>query len=336
MQASGWNYNIPMRFRYHLIPVILLLTFFACAEANKRLILKDGSYQTVTKYELHGDRVHYLSAERFVWEDIPKDLIDWPATDKYNKELQQNVAHSAEEVDRERQQEQAELDARTPEVAPKLRLPDGGGVYVVDYYQNLPELVELNQQSSAINRDRKGDILRQTVNPLAASKQKIEIPGTHSKVQVHVPRPAVYLNIDDTGQSNSGNADKTDDALLTPPPKTDRYRLLRMQVGKDSRIVGNLKVNFTGKMSQEETFIPTKGEVMSGGWIKITPQEDLPTGEYAVVEMLGEKEINLYVWDIGVNASAPENATAWKANESKPEQTKDVEPPVLNKRPKQN
>lgn len=321
------DYNISMRLRFILIAVLVLGATCAFADANKHLILKDGSYQSVTKYEIQGDRVRYYSAERFDWEELPKNLVDWPATQKYEEELKQGVSHTAEQVDKETEEEKKEEEARTPEVAPHLRLPDGGGVFVVDYYRNAPELVELQQATSELNADRKGNILRATINPLASNKQKIEVPGSHSKVQVHVPRPEIYVNIDDSQPSDTNSKD---DAA---PAKPKRYRLVRMDVKKDSRVLGNLKVSLTGKTSQEETFIPTAGEEIGGGWVKVTPVRDLDPGEYALVEMLSDKELNLYVWDLGENPAAPENATAWKQEQDIPQPRAQQGPPTLNKRP---
>src|SRR5579883_885083 len=80
--------------------------------ANKRLILKDGSYQVVTDYQIVGDRVRYKSAERGgEWEEVPKSLIDWPATDKWNKEHDPATMAAAEAaIEKQEQSDAAEVD----------------------------------------------------------------------------------------------------------------------------------------------------------------------------------------------------------------------------------
>ena len=98
--------------------LLFLLTFSALSPAQdlaRRLILKDGSYQLVTKYEVKGNRVRYLSAERNEWEELPESLVDWPATQKYEKDRAAGAsvpeaAQLDKELEREREQECSEVE----------------------------------------------------------------------------------------------------------------------------------------------------------------------------------------------------------------------------------
>ena len=99
-------------------------------------------------------------------------------------------------------------------------------------------------------------------------------------------------------------------------------------------MVGGLEVSMTGKLKHTEQYVPTRSEAVSKEWVKVETTQPLTPGEYAVVEMLGE-DINLYVWDFGINPAAPANADAWKAQPIENAKPADKEAPVLQKRIKQ-
>ena len=111
--------------RAGLLAAAILLSVFFCLSFSlsqvpaptqaRRLILKDGSYQSVTKYEIHGDRVRYFSAERGEWEEVPKALIDWDATDKFEQGRQDGkLDPEAAELDKELEAERKAEQARSP------------------------------------------------------------------------------------------------------------------------------------------------------------------------------------------------------------------------------
>ncbi len=300
-----------------------------------RLILKDGSYQSVTRYEIHGERVRYFSAERGEWEEVPKSLIDWDATEKFEQgRLQVKLAPEAVELDKELDAERKAEQARSPQVAPGLRLPDEGGIFLLDTYQNQPQLSELQQSGGELDKNTKSNILRAAINPLAGVKQTIELPGAHARIQSHTTVPSLYINID----SNEGApATATAQAAAGEPPplpSTERFKIIRIQVKGGKRVAGAIKIAVTGKMKADERFVAATVTPMTGGWVKVTATEPLAAGEYAIAEMLGKEGMNLYVWDFGVNPSAAANASAWKPDPKEAQQKTD-QPADLKKREKQ-
>ncbi len=330
-------FTMPLLASALLLGCAALLAFPLAAYAQKppasRLILKDGSYQPVIKYEIKGDRVRYLSAERYEWEEVPYSMVDWAATQKWEKERVTTGNPDIRAADAEEAAEKAKEEALSPTVAPGLRLPFNGGVMLMDVYSGRPELIELQQSGSEVNRNTKGNILRAAINPLASARQTIELKGPHAQVQAHVAQPVIYASV---GEVEPADAQTAGGPPHRDVPVSDRYRIVRLDEKKGNRIVGNIKVTLTGKVSQQQAFVPTLVEQVSGGpWYKIMPASPLATGEYAVVEMLPDNQINLYVWDFGVNPSAPENPAAWKPAPTASDQPPSKAAPTLGKRPPQ-
>jgi hypothetical protein len=317
--------------------VAMTIVFFAPALAQNqahRLILKDGSYQSVTKYEVHAERVRYFSAERGEWEEVPSSLIDWDATDKFEQgRAQGKIAPEALELDKQLEAERQAEQARSPQVAPGLRLPEGGGIFLLDTYQNQAQLAELQQSGGQLEKNTKSNILRAAINPMAGTKQTIELPDPHAKIQAHSAVPSLYINIESSEEAPPviTNKTQTSPAAASPFPDSERFKILRVEVKGGKRIAGAIKIAVTGKMKSDSRFVASTTVTMTGGWVKLTPTEPLASGEYAVAEMLGKDGMNLYVWDFGVNPSASPNASALKP-EPTATQTKTDQPTDLKKR----
>jgi hypothetical protein len=315
-------------------------------ELARRLILKDGSYQLVAKYEIKGDRVRYKSSERDEWEELPSALVDWPATEKYEKDRATSAIPEAAAVDKEIDADRAADLSHLPQVAPGLRLPDYSGVFLLDNFQGQPQLVELQQSEGDVDHSSKANILRGVI-PMAGAKQNVELEGEHAGVHAHVAVPSLYINVeDDSAQPPSGqtaSAEQSQPNLDAPRPEQqgrepqgpqqpqqpeqalvpfDRFRIVRTKVKSGKRIVGELKRAPNGKISQDQNFVKTTIDRVSGGWLKLTPTEALAPGEYVLIEMKGNEGMNLYVWDFGVNPTAPANANPWKPDAKPPESEK--------------
>ena len=289
--------------------------------AIHRLILKDGSYQVVSEYQVKGDRVRYISAERGGdWEEIPMTLIDWPATQKYAKE------HSGDSPfahDNDPPQDAAAIDAeekaernRFPEVVPNLRLPDQTGIWALDYYHDSPELVDLEQSSGNVN-DRTGhNLLRSALNPAGMTRQTIEIDGRHAKPGLHEALPLFFVSVDQETDEPGADALTVDTHGATAGKKTpsgsaatSQYVIVRAAVKKDFRVVGGVKVDAAGQPTGD--VIRTRAEMLPGRhWMKLTPLEPMAAGDYVLMELLSPHEANLSVWDFRIDQGASDNANA--------------------------
>ena len=298
------------------------------AAVNHRLILKDGSYQVVRRYEIVGDRVRYISVERAGdWEELPLELVDWEATRKWERDLATAPVQEptltmkeAEDLDKEDAAEREEQRARRPEVAKGLALPDVGAVFALDTFEGAPKLVELVPVDLAVNGKFKLGL--RTLNPLSGARASLELDGAHAKVHLHVGVPVLYLahdtsdaerdsaetDISPAPAAKSGGANAAASRKHATHTPASGYALVRVEEREKKRILGAIHVSLTRSVTQDENVIPARSEVLPGKhWLKITPEKPLATGEYALIEIISASEISQSVWDFRVDPQSGDN-----------------------------
>lgn len=318
--------------------VLMTLPMTSRAQAaGDRLIMKDGSYQIITKYQIKGDRVRFFSTEREDWEEIPKNLVDWKATAKWKLEHESDrkapvvVTNpndpgqvEAAKIDaEERAARQAELQ-RMPVVAPGLRLPDESGLWVLDTYSGQPELAHVTQANGDLNRAYQHSVLPYELGSKRGSSEVVRIDGYWAPVELHVNQPVFYVSLDrpkppkgapEPAQLSAPMTVDTHGASSVPDDKRahsspeSRYVILALKVGKNQRTATAADMDGILAGPTPTNVTETEKQIMPGGyWMKITPKSPLLVGQYALVELLSPKAVNVDVWAFGVNPSANENS----------------------------
>jgi hypothetical protein len=307
------------------------------APHRTRLILKDGSYQLVMSYTVKGKIVSYVSAERGEVEELPNDLVDWDATHKWERDHPASDASApdtlqapAPAIDPELLKEEADRRSLTPEVAPSLNLPAEDSVVALDYFHGTPELVPLVQTDGDLNHTTSHNILKLSINPRAAQHQIMQLKGVEAAVQMHVDQPVIYLRVgDDSTVSRGGTPLVVDTHGAGPAPGASRqssggsadsgYVMVRADVRTDARVLASFNITMLGTQKTQEDVVETTTELLPGGhWMKVTPKKPLDFGEYALMEVISDKEVNLSVWDFGVHPVAPENRDVLKPEPKRP------------------
>ena len=191
-----------------------------------------------------------------------------------------------------------------PEVAPGLRIPSGSGALplALDRNDGKPELITIHHSTIEVNNHTGANI----AGSLAASvfykpKLTMELPGLHARTLLHDTRPSFYVHVleDPDAAGDSGNSD------------TSVWALLQAKQDKDRRVLAKVQfTQLTGHAKRAQGIVDTATESLGNGWLRISPKDPLPPGEYALMPVpRAPNTFSSVVFDFTLDPSAPNTAS---------------------------
>lgn len=211
-------------------------------------------------------------------------------------------AHAAQTIDATQSSESAgaatavHSDGTPFEAAPGIPLPAKGIVWILDTAAGRPELVRVSLNNASFNRHVGGNVARTQF--LLKSVATLELPEAAAKMRVSSRTPVIYIR-------RSVEEEEELQSAATGAVKV-HYVLLRTHVVNGRRVIYGFSASpFFGKYTRqkEDGVEVVSEEVAAGQWLKITPKQPLPDGEYAVNRMPDDKKIaETFVYDFGIGA----------------------------------
>jgi hypothetical protein len=257
---------------------------------GKKLMLKDGSFHLIREYQITGDRVRYYDIDESQWEEMPAAMVDWDATKKVEADEAQ---HDAAVVSRAHSQEAGrianpiDIDASL-EVAPGIFMPPGNELFAFDGKTVLP--LPQAETDSKLSKKR---VLEQVLVPIpiVPSRQTVSIQGTRAKFRLQNNTPEFYIR--------------------TADGREPEIELIRAKIHGDNRQIENVDT-LLGEQYAIRDNISIQPWQVAGGVYRFTLGQPLAPGEYALVEIVRDEGLSLYVWDFGVDVAGTPAASPAK------------------------
>jgi hypothetical protein len=180
------------------------------------------------------------------------------------------------------------------EIAPGISLPPKGIVWILDMVEGKPDLVRVGLSNAKFNTHVGENIARSQL--FLKSVATLELPAAAAKLRVGSRTPVIYVR---------RSVQEEEELQAAPTGGVNvHYVLLRTRVVDDHRVIlgfsaGPFYGRFTRKKADEVEV--SSEEVDAGQWLKITPKQPLPDGEYVVNRMPDDKKLTeTFVYDFGI------------------------------------
>ena len=187
-------------------------------------------------------------------------------------------------------------DSSPVEIAPGIPLPPKGIVWILDKAEEKQELVRVSLNKASFNRHVGENVARTQFFLKAVAT--LELPEAAAKLRLSSRTPVIYVH-------KSVEEEEEVQSAATGVVK-GHYVLLRTRVVGGRRVIyGFSESPLFGKFNRqkEDEVEVISEEIAAGQWLKLTPKQPLPDGEYAVNKLPDDKKIGeTFVYDFGIGA----------------------------------
>lgn len=182
-------------------------------------------------------------------------------------------------------------------VADGLQLPSYGHAWMLDTWQGIQELVELHPATPS---DRAINI---------KFHRTVELPGGQAAVRSHVGAPPIFIREPAAiyESRSGGGLDRSQFAIV--PLQASHHRRKA-----SSAVLDSVAAIAKGKPASSEVVELKQESIGNTGWYRLTPEQTLAPGEYALVPLPGSPAAALdEVYGFAVDPPAPENSGALRS-----------------------